>query len=345
MRMFNLKEVVLSLTTPNLTSLLTSIELYKGKTLSAPKLKKVEKLLALARKSGVISSNFVGNVFISEEREADLFDKKKPAESLDEHMIVGYNNALDLIDEVYKYQPFDRSFISTLHYYIYKDYNPEFGGKFKDTQNYIQEVLPDHNTKTVFVPSAPEEVVPLLENLLYQFNECMLDETVNKLVAIFVFLLDFLCIHPYNHGNGRLSRLILYFLLKKYGYNINDYFSTSYLMKQRISAYIDAFEASVKGWHENENDYSHYVYFMLKIVLEAYHKLDYIMEVLDTKGTTITRVYKIVVDSATPISKTVVCNVLYGTSTETVEKALAQLVREGKIQLINRGRYSKYFRT
>ena len=345
MRMFNLKEVVLSLTSQNLTSLLNSIELYKGKTLSAWKLRKVSKLKALARKYDVISSNSVGNVFLSEEREKDIFVKGKPAETFDEHMIIGYQNALNLIDEVYKYQPFDRSFISTLHYYIYKDYNPEFGGKFKDTQNYIQEVQPDGSLKTVFVPAAPEEVVPLLENLIYQFNECMLDENTNKLVAIFVFLLDFICIHPYNHGNGRLGRLILYFLLKKYGYNINDYFSTSYLVKQRLSTYIDALELSMKGWNENENDYSHYVNFMLKIVLEAYHKLDYIMEVLDTKGTTITRVYKIVVDSVTPISKNVVCNVLYGTSTETIEKALAQLVKEGKIQLISRGRYSKYFRT
>lgn len=345
MRIFDLKEVVLSLTSSNLTSLLNSIELYKGKTLSIARLKKVEKLTAIARRSDVVSSNSLGNVFISEDRENDLFKKGKPAETLDEHMILGYKNAIDLIDEVYKYQPFDRSFISTLHYYIYKDYNPEFGGKFKDTQNYIQEVLPDRSYKTVFVPSAPEEVVPLLENLLYQFNEAMLDEGTNKLVAIFVFLLDFLCIHPYNHGNGRLSRLILYFLLKKYGYNINDYFSTSYLMKQRKSAYIDAFTASVKGWHENENDYSLYVYFMLKIVLEAYRKLDYIIEVNELKGTAEEKTFKVVADSVTPISKIVVGNVLYSTSTETIEKALTKLVKDGKIQLITKGRYSKYFRT
>jgi Fic family protein len=270
--------------------------------------------------------------------------KGSQPQSLQEHMIMGYSNAIDLINEVYKYQPFDRSFISTLHYYIYKDYNPDFGGRFKDSQNYIQEAMSDGSFRTIFVSSAPEEVLPLLENLIYQFNLCAADEECNKLVLIACFMLDYMCIHPYNHGNGRVSRLILDFLLKKYGYDVDDYFAIPYLMRQHLGEYIDAFEASCQNWHDNANDYEAFVVFILKRILEAYRKLDYIMEVNALETTSEEKVLKVVCDSATPVSKTVVVNVLYATSQATIEKALAKLLKEGRIQLITKGRYSKYFR-
>lgn len=344
MKMFDLKGAVLSLNKPSIVSLLNSIELYKGKTLPVSKVKKVDALKLISRRSGVIASNAIGNVYIEEEREKALFYKGDQPRTLQEHMIRGYSNALDLIDEVYKYQPFDRSFLSTLHYYIYKDYNPEFGGRFKDSQNYIQEAMPDGSFRTIFVSAAPEEVLPLLDSLIYQFNLCAADEECNKLVLIAAFMLDFMCIHPYNHGNGRVSRLTLDFLLKKFGYDVDEYFAIPYLLRQHLGEYIDAFEASSKGWHDNENSYDAFVEFILKRILEAYRKLDYILEVNAMEDTSEAKVLKVVVDSATPVSKTVIFNVLYATSSATIEKALAKLLKDGRIQLITKGRYSKYFR-
>ena len=342
--MFDLKGTVLALNKPNIVSLLNSIELYKGKTLPVNEVKKIETLKAMARRSGVVMSSQIGNVYITDERESALFVKKSTPQNFQEYMLMGYNNALNLIDEVYKYQTLDRSFVSNLHYYIYKDYNPEFGGRYKDSINYIQESLPDGSFKTIFVSAAPEEVVILLDNLIYQFNMCAADDEVNKLLLIATFMFDFMCIHPYNHGNGRLSRLLLHFLLKKYGYDVDDYFAIAYLMKQHIDEYIDAFKLSCEGWHDNENDYEPFVTFILKRILEAYRKLDYMLEVNKMKASAEEKVLKVVVDSATPISKTVVLRVLYALSKVTVEKALAKLVDEGRIQLITKGRYSKYFR-
>ena len=342
--MFDLKGTVLAMNKPSIVSLLNSIELYKGKTLPVKEVKKLEVLKAMARRSEVVSSNQIGNVYITEERESALFVKGAQPQSLQEYMLKGYSNALDLIEEVYKYQTLDRSFVSTLHYYIYKDYNPDFGGRYKDSINYIQETQPDGTFKTIFVSAAPEEVVILLDNLIYQFNMCAADEECNKLILIAAFMFDFMCIHPYNHGNGRLSRLLLHFLLKKYGYDVDDYFAIAYLMKQHLDEYIDAFKNSCEGWHDNENDYEPFVTFILKRILEAYRKLDYMLEVNKMKATAEEKVLKVVVDSATPISKTVVLRVLYALSKVTVEKALAKLVDEGRIQLITKGRYSKYFR-
>ena len=342
--MFDLKGTVLSLNSPNIVSLLNSIELYKGKTLPVKKAKKLDVLKAMAHRSGAVMSNQIGNIYITEERESAIFVRGAQPHNLQEYMVKGYANAIDLINEVYEYQTLDRSFISTLHYYIYKDYNPEFGGRYKDSINYIQESLPDGTFSTIFVSSAPEEVVVLLDNLIYQFNMCAKDEECNKLLLIAAFIFDFMCIHPYNHGNGRVSRLLLDFLLKKYGYDVDDYFAIAYLMKQHLGEYIDAFKVSGEGWHTNENDYEPFVTFLLKRILEAYLKLDYILEVNEEKGTAEEKVLKVVVDSATPISKTVVLRVLYALSKVTVEKALAKLVDEGRIQLITKGRYSKYFR-
>ena len=344
MKIFDLKGAVLALNKPNIVSLLNSIELYKGKTLAVNKAKKLDVLKAMARRSGVVASNAIGNVYISEDRESAIFTKGSQPQTLQEHMLVGYSNALDLIDEVYKFQTLDTSFVSTLHYYIYKDYNPDFGGRYKDSINYIQEAMPDGSFRTILVTSAPEEVAPLLDNLIYQFNMCAKDEECNKLLLISAFILDFMCIHPYNHGNGRVSRLLLHFLLKKYGYDIDDYFAVEYLMKQHLGEYIDAFETSSQGWHDNENDDEAFVTFMLKRVLEAYLKLDYILEVNALDETCEKKVLKVVVDSATPISKTVVLRVLYAVSKAAIEKALAKLLKEGRIQLITKGRYSKYFR-
>ena len=343
--MFDLQGAVNNLlTNPNIISLLNSIELYKGKTTNANKLKKVEKLTELAFISGTEASNALGSVFIGDDRIKALLEKGQSPTTYQEFVFNGYYKALKLVDECYKYQPFDRSFISTLHYYLYKDYNPEMGGQYKDTLNYIQERMLDGSMRTIFVTAEPSAVPALLDNLVYQFNLAAQNEETNKLVLIVAFMLDFICIHPFNRANGRVSRLIMNFLMKKYGYNIGNYFSIPYIMRQRFSDYIDAFEASSKGWQENENDYTQYVTYMLKCILEAYRKLDYIMEVNTDNGKTIDKVYKVIYDSATPINKRVIENVLYATSSATIEKALADLVKENRVQLIAKGRYSKYFR-
>lgn len=343
--MFDLQDVVNNLlTNPNIISLLNSIELYKGKTTSVNKLKKVEKLTDLAYISGTEASNAMGSLFIGDDRIKALLVKGQAPETYQEFVFNGYYKALKHVEECYKYQPFDSSFILTLHYYLYKDYNPEMGGQYKDSLNYLQERMSDGTMRTIFVTAAPSEVPSLLDNLVYQFNIASQNEETNKLVLTLTFLFDFLCIHPFNRANGRVSRLILNFLMKKYGYNIGNYFSIPYIMRQRFSDYIDAFEASSQGWHENENDYTQYVTYMLKCILEAYRKLDYIMEVNSTNGNTIEKVYKIIYDSATPINKRVIENVLYATSSATIEKALADLVKDNRIQLITKGRYSKYFR-
>ena len=344
MRMFDLKGVVLSLSTPSINSMLNSIEMYKGKTSGVDKLEKVELLRNIARRFGAVSSCAVGNVFISTQQEKDLFVRGKPATNFQTHMVLGYAEAIDLIDKNYKFQPMDMKFMSDLHYYMYKGYNPELGGHLKKEQNYIMEAKPDGKFDSIFTPAAPEEAHQLLDSLIYQFNMCAEDEEVNKLLLTAVFLLDFMCIHPYQHANGRLSRLLLHFCLKKFGYKVDDYYAISYLVEKQISDYIAVFKESTQGWEDMQNNYEPYCEFLIKLVLQAYRRLEYIIEINNLDMSTEDKVLKIVQDSATPIGKHVVRNALFGIQKETIDKHLNKLVSAGKIQLIQRGDSVKYFR-
>lgn len=339
MKMFHLRGTALSLDIPSVVSLLNEIEQLKGKTACIADMKKVDFLKEIAKVSGTLASNAIGNVYVADEREKPLFAKGGTAKNPQEGWVLGYRNALDLIDEVYATQELDRSFITTLHYYIYKDVSPDFGGKYKDTQNYIQESDGQGGFRTIFVSAAPERVIPLLDNLVYQFNECAKDEKINKLVLIAAFMLDFMCIHPYNHGNGRVSRLLFHFLTKKFGYDIDDYFALPYLMKLHLGEYIDSFKASTEGWYDDENNYEPFVTFILSRIVEGYRKLEYIIMMNSLDMNIRGKVYKTIADSATPITKKVILRVLFPHSKATIEDALNRLLGDGAIRLVN----SKYY--
>lgn len=343
MKLFNLKAETQKLNSPQIISLLQAIELYKGKTFSIPKMSKLNRLHAQSKRRSITSSNAIENISVSKLREEELLKKGLDPQTHDDFMLLGYNKSLELVYQVYKYQPLDVSFVLTLHQYLYRGWNPAFGGKFKDSQNYIQEIASDGTRKTVFVPPSPFETPMLTDNLISLFNECMKDPEVNRLLLIFVFILDFLCIHPFNDGNGRTSRLLSSFLLMKIGYDIDLFYSLSYLILNHIDEYYDALGESDKGWHEGTNDYSYFVVFMLKIMLEGYQKLDYLMECNSLVGNAEDKVLKVIVDSATPISKQDIEEILFSLSRFTIEKALGSLVGT-KIQIVTKGRYSRYFR-
>ena len=178
----------------------------------------------------------------------------------------------------------------------------------------------------------------------YELRTLAEDPEVDKLQLIAVFLCDFLCIHPYVHGNSRLSRLLLYYLLKRFGYNVDEYYALPYVFEHRIGEYIDSFRDAAKGWGSGSNDYEPFVHFILRSLRKAYRHLAYIVLMNERSGTVEEKVQKIVLDSSSPISKKVVEKVLYNANKATIEKSLGKLVKEGKIRLIARGASRKYGR-
>ncbi len=346
MKILNLKETVLKLNTPSIISLLQSIEFNRGRVFTLPKKLKLNRLHDLNKRRSVTSSNEIEGIKIAKRREEDIFINNLDPETKEEYLLNGYNNALENIFSIYKYQALTESYIKDLHYFLYKDITPDFGGKYKSSQNYIRE-YDKHGLlkRTVFIPSKPEEVTDLMGNLIYQYNECMCDPTCNRILTIFVFILDFLCIHPFDDGNGRVSRLLTTFLLLKNGYDLDEYYSLSYVILNNIDAYYHSLEKSSISWKENKNDYEPFVHFMLVCLKEGYEKLAYIFDINSSSKNTDDKILQLINDSTEFVSKGDIEEILFSLSKTTIEKSLTSLVKDHKIQKIQNGRYAKYYKT
>ena len=345
MKFINLKEPILKLNDPFIISMLQAVEVNRGKTFNLPKKIKLNRLHDLNKRRSVTSSNEIEGIKIDKRREEDILLKHMSPETKEEYLLFGYNKALENIFEVYRYQSLSESFIKDLHYFLYESLTPDFGGKYKTEQNYIREFDENGNLlRTVFIPSKPQDVDNLMGNLVYQFNECVKDAECNTIIAIFVFILDFLCIHPFYDGNGRVSRLLTTFLLLKYGYDLDQYYSFSYVILNNVDKYYESLEKSSIGWHDNNNDCGFFVHFMLNCLKDGYSKLGYILQVNSIPGTSDDKVLKVINDSKTPISKADIEEVLINLSRTTIEKSLGELVKKEQIQMIQSGKYAKYYK-
>lgn len=345
MKLINLKETILNLNDPFIISMLQAVEMNRGRTFNLPTKVKLNRLHDLNKRRSVTSSNEIEGIKIDKIREEDILLKHMDPETKEEYLLFGYNKALENVFQVYKYQSLSESYIKDLHYYLYESLTPDFGGKYKTEQNYIREFDKNNNlVRTVFIPSKPEDVDGLMGNLVYQFNECMKDIECNKLLTIFVFILDFLCIHPFYDGNGRVSRLLTTFLLLKYGYELDQYYSFSYVILNNIDKYYESLEKSSIGWHEEKNDYGFFVHFMLECLKEGYSKLAYILEVNSMDSVANEKVLRVINDCKTPITKGGIEGILVNLSRTTIEKSLGELVGSKRIQMIQKGKYAKYYK-
>ena len=345
MKFINLKEQIAQVNNPSIVAMLQSLEVNRGRAFSLPEKLKINRLHDLNKRRSVTSSNEIEGIKISKAREEDILLNNLEPETKEEFLLYGYNKALDNIFKVYKYQSLSESYIKDLHYFLYESLTPEFGGKYKVEQNYIREYDKKGNlVRTVFIPSKPDDVDRLMGELVYQFNECLKDPECNVLLTIFVFILDFLCIHPFYDGNGRVSRLLTTFLLLKYGYDLDQYYSFSYVILNNVDAYYASLEKSSIGWHQGKNNYEYFVHFMLECLKEGYKKLAYILEVNSLELFSNDKVLKVVEDAKEPITKADIEEILINLSRTTIEKALSELTISNKIQMVQSGKYAKYYK-
>ncbi len=345
MKFIALKEQISKLNVPAITSMLQAVEVNRGRTFSLPKKIKVNRLHDANRRRSVTSSNEIEGIKVKKMREEDILLRNMAPESKEEYLLLGYNKALENVFAVYKYQSLTESYIKDLHYYLYETLTPEFGGKYKVEQNYIREFdRAGRLSRTVFIPSKPEEVESLMGSLVYQFNECVADPDCNTLVAIFLFVLDFLCIHPFFDGNGRISRLLTTFLLLKYGYDLDYYYPLSYTILHNLEGYYLALEKSSKGWQEDEEDDEYFVHFMLTCLRDGYQKLAYIFEVNALPGISDEKVLRVINDAKAPIGKAEIEEILVNLTRTTIEKSLSVLVKQGRIRMVQSGKYAKYYK-
>jgi len=158
-----------------------------------------------------------------------------------------------------------------------------------------------------------------------------------------MFILDFLCIHPFNDGNGRMSRLLTLLLLYKSGYIVGKYISIELLIEKTKDTYYEALQDSSLGWHEDENQYGSFVKYYLGVLLKAYKEFENRVEHLRYRKMSKPERIKAVIDQRVgKITKKEIMEYCPDISKVTVERTLTSLVKEGYVQKIGAGAATAY---
>ena len=225
--------------------------------------------------------------------------------------------------------------------------NYTYGGKFKTTPNEIDTVLENGEKMVLFKPLEPHETPDAIEMICEKYQEVLDKESVDELILIPCFILDFLCIHPFNDGNGRMSRLLTLLLLYRSGYLVGRYISIEKAIAETKEAYYDALQKADQGWHEEKNDPKPFIKYMLSIVLSCYKEFESRVTIVDNVGTKSTSYDVVKAYSLERIGKFSKQEVLMGCpslGSSSVESALKKLVDDGTLIRIGAGRKTMYAR-
>lgn len=346
MRRFNLmKEYSSIISNSNIINLISKIHEYKGKQSYLLDTKKdtLETLLKVARIQSTSSSNKIEGIYATDKRINEIVNQKVEPKNRNEEEIAGYRDVLTLIHENYNFIDINQNTILQLHRDLYKYTGYSYGGKFKNSQNFIEEENENGKKKIRFTPLSPIETPIAIEDLCKNYNNLVNNELCDLLVLIPIFILDFLSIHPFNDGNGRMSRLLTLLLLYKANYMVGKYISIEKIIEETKDSYYDTLEKSSINWYNNENDYSYFVEYYLGIILNAYKEFDSRISIIENKKiTAYDRIIDIFKNNIIPIDKAFVTNKCPDLSETTIERILNKLLKEDHIVKISGGRYTKY---
>ena len=340
---------------------LSQIHEYKGKQELFLRQKPIEmeKLVDVAKVQSIESSNRIEGIITTNTRIGQLAKEKTTPKNRDEREIAGYRDVLNIIHENYEYVPANGNIILQLHRDLMQYAETGNGGRYKITQNYIKETKEDGTEIIRFTPVAPYETEPCINAMCENYNAMMEDASVDPLLIIPVFLHDFLCIHPFNDGNGRMSRLLTLLLLYKSGYLVGKYISIEKHIEKTKNVYYDALAASSAGWHEEEDDPIIFVKYMLGVILACYREFESrvniiseTVELFETetgKKKVITikhKAYDIVKASVDTkigkFTKREIVNICPSISEKSVEASLKNLLDEGYITKHGSGKGTFY---
>ena len=234
----------------------------------------LERLVEIARIQSTEASNKIEGIVTTATRIRQLMDDKTTPKSRDEREIIGYRDVLSTIHQSHDYIPIRPAYILQLHRDLLKHAGLSYGGQFKNTQNYINETKADGTVVTRFVPLAPYETEPAIEAICESYRQTLAMEVIDPLILIPTFICDFLCIHPFNDGNGRMSRLLTLLLLYQNGYEVGKYISIEKQIEKTKDAYYDVLERIDGGWHEEKNDPTPFIKYMLQVILACYTEFE-----------------------------------------------------------------------
>jgi len=335
------------LLTPEIVQMVGSIHEHKGKQelFLEANIDELKTLLEVALIQSTGASNRIEGIFTSDKRLEELVSQKAEPRNRSEQEIAGYREVLSTIHEGYEYITPRPNIILQLHRDLYSYSQGTAGGSYKNSDNVIAETDAEGHQKARFIPVPAFQTAEAMEELCTRFLEAWEADHIDKLILIPMFILDFLCIHPFNDGNGRMSRLLTLLLFYKAGYIVGKYVSMEMLIEKTKETYYEALQSSSTGWHEGENSYEPFVKYYLGIMLKAYNEFESRVEHLKQRGLSKPDRIKAVIDNKVgKITKKEIMELCPDISKVTVERTLTDLVKNGYIAKVGAGPSTGYVR-
>lgn len=345
MRVYDYNKKWRQLLTPEIVTMLSQIHEFKGEQnlFIEAKSDALTQLVEIAKIQSTDASNKIEGIYTSDERLKNLVLNKTMPRTRGEQEIAGYRDVLATIHDSYEFIPVRPSIILQLHRDLYKFSGKSIGGAYKNSDNIIAEEDAEGNRFVRFQPLPAWETPEAIEQICNAFNDVMSRGEADPLLIIPMFILDFLCIHPFNDGNGRMSRLLTLLLLYKAGYIVGKYISIEKVIETSKDTYYEALQSSSQDWHEEKNDYAHFVRYMLGVILSACREFSERVKVLTTSGMSKPdRIREIIKDTLGKITKTEIMHKCPDISQVTIQRTLNELVKNGNIIKIGGGRYTSY---
>ena len=346
MRNFDYNKLVDLKLDSDIVFLLGRIHEAKGKQelFLAQKPKELDKLVEIAKIQSTEASNAIEGIRTTDTRLKQLLTEKTTPKNRAEEEIAGYRDVLNVIHDSFEYIPLTPNYILQLHKMLFARTGLEIGGKFKSVQNYITAVDKNGNSYTLFTPLAPYETPKAIDEICEQFNNAIADNKVDPLILIPVFIHDFLCIHPFLDGNGRMSRLLTTLLLYRCGYFVGKYISLEAKIAKDKNSYYEALAKSQTAWLEGKDNPVEFIKYLLGIIVSAYRDFEERIEVVTVKASSLEMVRKAIAGIVGKFTKADIIKLCPSIGVKTIEKHLKTLTSLNEIQKHGSARATFYTR-
>jgi len=323
---------------------LSLIHEYKGRqsVYIQKRSQELERLVEIAKVQSTEASNSIEGIRTTETRLRQLMSERTAPRNRDEKEIAGYRDALNTIHESFEYIPLTPNYILQLHKILLSHTDSGFGGSFKNVQNYISATDELGRRFTLFTPLAPYETPPAIQAICDEYNRVIGEGKVDPLLIIPVFIHDFLCIHPFLDGNGRMSRLLTTLLLYRAGYEVGKYISLEAKIARNKDGYYAALEESQVGWHEGQDDPTSFIKYLLSTIIAAYRDFDDRIQIVSL--TSLDTVKGAIQRKIGKFTKKEILEMCPAISASTVERHLKKLTAEGYISKHGAGKNTFYTR-
>lgn len=304
----------------------------------------MEKLVEIAKIQSTEASNAIEGIVTTSTRIKQLVEEKTTPQNRDEQEIAGYRDVLNVIHESFDAIPITQNYILQFHKMLYSHMNNPLAGRTKSVQNYISAAYPDGHTEILFTPLAPYETSESLDRICEEYNRVIGNLEVEPLIIIPIFIHDFLCIHPLNYGNGRMSRLLTTLLLYQNGFYIGKYISLEAKISKNKDLYYSALSQSQTGWHEGKEDALPFIKYILGTILASYKDFEERTSLVQEKLSALEMVRMASKSKIGRFNKQDIRELCPTLSDSSIEGALRKLVAAGELKKEGKGKSTCYFR-